>query len=99
VHRAYGTQPDEVRFVQGSQKGLRGFEDDLLGRYRRCRLEALVMFGEKQEVKYPMISQSWVRRQNNLSEFFKYPLEIRRAIYTTNAVESLNCQATVPAYA
>ena len=53
-------------------------------------LEALVKFGEKWDAKYPMISRSWERHWNDLSEFFKYPPEIRRAIYTTNAVESLN---------
>jgi transposase-like protein len=39
-----------------------------------------------------MIYQSWEMHWEDLSEFFKYPLEIRRAIYTTNAVESLNYQ-------
>jgi len=37
-----------------------------------------------------MIYDSWQRHWNDLSEFFKYPPEIRKAIYTTNAVESLN---------
>ena len=40
--------------------------------------------------KYPMIFPSWERHWNDLSEFFKYPPEIRRAIYTMNTVESLN---------
>jgi transposase-like protein len=39
-----------------------------------------------------MIYKSWDRRWDDLSEFFKYPPEIRSAIYTTNAIESLNCQ-------
>jgi transposase-like protein len=39
-----------------------------------------------------MIYQSWDHRRDDLSEFFKYPNEIRRAIYTTNAIESLNYQ-------
>jgi len=41
-------------------------------------LEALVKFGEKWDYKYPMISQSWQRHWDDLSEFFKYPPEIRR---------------------
>jgi len=53
-------------------------------------LDALMGFGEKWDAKHPMISQSWQRHWDDLSEFFKYPPEIRRAIYTTNAVESLN---------
>jgi transposase-like protein len=39
-----------------------------------------------------MIYQSWLRHWDDLCEFFKYPPEIRRAIYTTNAIESLNYQ-------
>ena len=49
-------------------------------------LDALMGFGEKWDGKYPMISQSWQRHWDDLSEFFKYPPETRRAIYTTNAV-------------
>jgi transposase-like protein len=53
---------------------------------------ALGDFGENWNRKYPMIYQSWTAHWEDLSEFFKYPPEIRRAIYTTNAVESLNYQ-------
>ena len=37
-----------------------------------------------------MISQSWWRHWDNLTSFFNFPPEIRKIIYTTNAVESLN---------
>lgn len=53
-------------------------------------LEALEDFGKTWNPKYPMIYDSWKRHWNDLSEFFKYPPEIRKAIYTTNAIESLN---------
>ena len=53
---------------------------------------ALEEFRKTWEDKYPMIYQSWDRRWDDLSEFFKYPDGIRRAIYTTNAIESLNYQ-------
>ena len=52
--------------------------------------EALEEFGKKWNNKYPMIQASWERNWNNLTEFFNYPKDIRRAIYTTNAIESLN---------
>ena len=52
--------------------------------------EALERFGEKWNGKYPMIQASWERNWNDLIEFFNYPNDIRRAIYTTNAIESLN---------
>jgi transposase-like protein len=54
--------------------------------------EALEEFGRKWDDKYPMIYKSWERRWDDLCEFFKYPPEIRRAVYTTNAVESMNYQ-------
>jgi putative transposase len=54
--------------------------------------DALEDFGKKWNDKYPMIYKSWEQHWVDLSEFFKYPPEIRRAIYTTNAVESLNYQ-------
>jgi len=53
---------------------------------------ALEDFGKKWNDKYPMIYKSWEHHWNDLSEFFKYPPEIRRAIYTTNAIESMNYQ-------
>ena len=40
--------------------------------------------------QYPSISASWRRHWVNLIAFFDYPDEIRKVIYTTNAIESLN---------
>jgi putative transposase len=51
---------------------------------------ALVTFSDKWDAKYPMISQSWWRHWDNLTTFLALPPEIRKVIYTTNAVESLN---------
>jgi transposase-like protein len=39
-----------------------------------------------------MIYQSWRRHWDDLNEFFIYPPEIRRAVYTANAIESMNYQ-------
>ncbi len=53
----------------------------------RRELEALAgSFDEK----YPQISKSWQTHWPNLITLFDYPDEIRRVIYTTNAIESLN---------
>ncbi|GMO55613.1 MAG: IS256-like element ISSod18 family transposase [Termitinemataceae bacterium] len=49
-------------------------------------------FGKTWNERYPMIYQSWNTNWDDLSEFFNYPPEIRKAIYTTNAIESLNYQ-------
>lgn len=40
--------------------------------------------------KYPSVYDSWKRHWGNIIPLFEYPEEIRRAIYTTNAIESLN---------
>ena len=47
-------------------------------------------FGERWDDKYPSISASWRRHWANLNTLFNYPQDIRKAIYTTNAIESLN---------
>jgi len=51
---------------------------------------ALTEFAEKWDKKYPGISRAWLEKWDNISVFFAYPEEIRRVIYTTNAIESLN---------
>lgn len=53
-------------------------------------LQELDAFAEKWDKEYPMISKSWRANWDNLNEFFSYPDEIRRVIYTSNAIESLN---------
>lgn len=53
-------------------------------------LMALDAFAGKWDDKYPQISKSWPAHQENLNTFFGYPPDIRKAIYTTNAIESLN---------
>ena len=53
-------------------------------------LVCLEQFGEKWDRKYPAISKSWRNRWNEVIPFMKFSPEIRRAIYTTNAIESLN---------
>jgi putative transposase len=50
----------------------------------------LAEFSEKWDHKYPSISASWQRHWLNIITFFDYPPEIRKVIYTTNAIESLN---------
>ncbi|KKF37234.1 IS256 family transposase [Erwinia tracheiphila] len=51
---------------------------------------ALDAFAEEWDDKYPQISKSWRAHGENLNAFFGYPSDIRKAIYTTNAIESLN---------
>ena len=53
-------------------------------------LMALDKFAGVWDEKYPQISKSWRTHWENLNTFFGYPPDIRKAIYTTNAIESLN---------
>ncbi|MGD8909773.1 MAG: IS256 family transposase [Chromatiales bacterium] len=53
-------------------------------------LMALDGFSERWDEKYPQISRSWRACWPNLNTLFNYPEDIRKAIYTTNAIESLN---------
>lgn len=50
----------------------------------------LQVFKAKWGKKYPHAILSWERNWDNLTAFFEYPLEIRKMIYTTNTIESLN---------
>lgn len=51
---------------------------------------ALEAFSQKWDARFPSISTAWRRDWDKLTPFFAYPQDIRRAIYTTNAIESLN---------
>jgi putative transposase len=52
--------------------------------------QALTSFEAKWDQKYPSISKSWRTHWPELMVFLKFPAEIRKAIYTTNAIESVN---------
>lgn len=77
-----------------SYKDTKKVVHDLKEVYQSGTLEgaeaALLRFGEKWNSKYPAISEMWMRNWENLITIYSYPLEIRRVIYTTNAIESLN---------
>lgn len=53
-------------------------------------LGALQAFSDRWDEKYPQIHKSWRANWENLNTLFEYPPQIRKAIYTTNAIESLN---------
>ena len=62
----------------------RGFMDDGGQPDQEMRVSS------KWDVRYPTISSLWKRHWERVIPFFAYPAEIRRIVYTTNAVESLN---------
>ena len=67
---------------------------DLKAVYKSATVEEaethLEEFSKKWESRYPMIGKSWGANWARITPMFSYPEEIRRAIYTTNAIESLN---------
>ena len=79
-----------------SYKDLKALMTDLKAVYgavdEQAALDALDVFSERWDKKYPKISQSWRDNWANLSTYFKYPQEVRRLIYTTNAIEGFNRQ-------
>ena len=52
--------------------------------------QALANFEKKWGHKYAYAIRSWKNNWENLTQFFDYPLEIRKIVYTTNTIESLN---------
>lgn len=82
---------NSTRFV--SYKDLKAICKDLKKIYTASTEEEALLslddFGKAWNSKYLMIQKSWLDLWDDLSEFFAYPEEIRRVIYTTNAIESL----------
>ena len=79
-----------------SYKDLKALMADLKAVYaapdEASALAALELFSGKWGKKYPKISQSWQSNWANLSTYFKFPAELRKLIYTTNAIEGFNRQ-------
>lgn len=75
-------------------KDYKAVTKDLKTIYRAATLaeaeRALAVFAERWDEKYPSISALWRRHWENWITLFDYPEDIRRAIYTTNAIESVN---------
>lgn len=83
---------NSLKFV--SYKDKKALCSDLKSVYKACSeesaLSALDGFESKWGKRYPNIGSSWRRNWSELSTFFKYPEKIRRLIYTTNPIESMN---------
>ncbi len=77
-----------------SWKERKAVAQDLKAIYRAETVETaeheLNTFSKKWDARYPTISSLWKRHWERVIPFFAHPAEIRRIVYTTNAVESLN---------
>ncbi|WP_420438216.1 IS256 family transposase [Candidatus Palauibacter sp.] len=92
VHLVRGS----LRFVAWKER--KAVARDLRAIYRAPSLEAaetaLEAFSQRWDERFPMISRKWRANWANLTPFFDYPPEIRKVMYTTNAIEALNAQLT-----
>ena len=79
-----------------ASKNQKEFAKDLKGVYRAVSKEAaeteLDRLEEKWGEKYPIVINSWRNKWDRLSNYFKYPEDIRRIVYTTNIIESVHRQ-------
>jgi transposase-like protein len=77
-----------------SWKDYKAVTTDLKSVYRSSTeeeaLHELERFSDTWDEQYPQISKSWRAHWQNLNTILNYPGDIRKAIYTTNAIESLN---------
>lgn len=85
---------NSVKYV--SYKDLKEVATDLKAIYTANNQEIaqleLKSFAEKWDEKYPVISDIWQRNWSGIIPFFAFPTEIRKVIYTTNSIESVNRQ-------
>ena len=83
---------NSLKFVP--RKDYKAITSDLKQIYQSATEEdalvSLSQFEQRWDSKYPNISRSWRNNWQNVSMLFNYPEDIRKAIYTTNAIESLN---------
>jgi putative transposase len=79
-----------------SYKNIKEFTQDLKSVYNADSIQQaeyqLSLLQDKWGTKYPLAIKPWVDNWNHVSAFFKYPPELRRLIYTTNAVEAVHRQ-------
>ena len=85
---------NSTKFI--SYKDLKSFTADLKPIYKAATealaLQELDAFDSKWGSKYPNAVRSWRNNWEELIAFFKYPQEVRKIIYTTNAIENFNRQ-------
>lgn len=85
---------NSLRYV--GSKHQKEFMADLKRVYKAVNKELaeseLDILEEKWNDKYPIVIKSWRSNWERLSQYFKYPEEIRRIIYTTNTIEAVHRQ-------
>lgn len=85
---------NSVKYI--GSKNQKAFMADLKAVYKAATKNAAEIALNDLEAKwgkqYPVVIRSWRNKWDNLSVYFKYPEDVRKAIYTTNAVEAVHRQ-------
>jgi transposase-like protein len=83
---------NSVRFVPYKDRKavIAGLKTICLAPSAQLAAGALDEFAPVWDKKYPVIARSWRSRWNEVIPFFKFSPEIRKAVYTTSAIESVN---------
>lgn len=85
---------NSVKYI--GSKNQKAFMADLKAVYKAATKNAaetaLNELDAKWGKQYPVVIRSWRNKWDNLSVYFKYPEDVRKAIYTTNAVEAVHRQ-------
>ena len=92
MHHSSGAQFDKIC----GHKNQKAFMANLKPVYKAVSKEAAETALDELESRwgeqYPIVLKSWRSKWENLSTYFKYPADIRRVIYTTNAIEAVHRQ-------
>ena len=87
---------ESSKFWMGMLSDLKKFSSDFKMVYNapseKAGLDALADIREKWGKKYPYAVSNWENNWEDVSSFFQFPDEVRRIMYTTNLIESLNRQ-------
>ena len=92
LHRPSDSPQPGLCELEGAQADGDGAAADLHRAERRGRGAALEVRARPWGAKFPTVVASWRRAWTHVIPFFAFPPEIRRVIYTTNALESVHAQ-------
>ncbi len=90
MHRAPGAAHVALRVVEAEARSGRRSAPIYTAPTAEAAELALEQFAAKWDKSHAALSQVWQRNWQRVIPFFAFPTEIRKVIYTTNAIESLN---------
>ena len=90
MYRSSSQKYPEICAIQGYESLCGRFKDNYLAPSEEQGRAQLERVTEKWEAKYPNAMKSWAQNWDVISPIFKFSNDVRKVIYTTNAIESLN---------